>query len=509
MAPPPSTVIKLKRSETLNTIPTTANIEVGEVAVNTADKKIYIRDSSDNIVAVADKNITYSKYNSNTTITSNTGVIADTSAGSFTITMPASPVTGDKIEIVDGSGTFGTNPLTVARNGNKIADIADDLSLNITGAAASFIYNTDTWEVYVQIGSNSGGSVTLSGAQTFTNKTISGSSNTLSNIGNSSLTNNSITVNDTSVSLGGSVTVSSISGNAGTVTNGVYTTDTSTVTNTMLAGSITNDKLINSSFTLADDSSSTTNISLGETLKIAGGSGVDTTISGDTITISLENTVVTESSSDVLTNKTISGSSNTLSNIDNSSLTNSSITLVDESSSTTNISLGETLKITGGSGIDTTISGDTLTVAISEGPAFSAYANSSTQTITSGSQQKVLFQTEEFDTNNNYANSTFTPTVAGYYQLNAEVRLDGASGTGEIMIVIWKNGSEYKRGTNQSGTQIASSFWAMQVSSLVYANGSTDYFEIYVQQTSGGNLTVTAVNSPNITWFNGCKIRGV
>jgi hypothetical protein len=303
-------------------------------------------------------------------------VIADTSAGSFTITMPASPVTGDKIEIVDGSGTFGTNPLTVARNGNKIADIADDLSLNITGAAASFIYNTDTWEVYVQIGSNSGGSVTLSGAQTFTNKTISGSSNTLSNIGNSSLTN-------------------------------------------------------------------------------------------------------------------------------------SSITLVDESSSTTNISLGETLKITGGSGIDTTISGDTLTVAISEGPAFSAYANSSTQTITSGSQQKVLFQTEEFDTNSNFANSTFTPTVAGYYQLNAEVRLDGASGTGEMMIVIWKNGSEHKRGTNQSGTQIASNFWAMQVSSIVYANGSTDYFEIYVQQGSGGNLTVTAVNSPNITWFNGCKIRGV
>jgi hypothetical protein len=376
VAPPPSTIIKLKRSETLNTIPTTANIEVGEVAVNTADKKIYIRDSSDNIVAVADKNITYSKYNSNTTITSNTGVIADTSAGSFTITMPASPVTGDKIEIVDGSGTFGTNPLTVARNGNKIADIADDLSLNITGAAASFIYNTDTWEVYVQIGSNSGGSVTLSGAQTFTNKTISGSSNTLSNIGNSSLTN-------------------------------------------------------------------------------------------------------------------------------------SSITLADESSSTTNISLGETLKITGGSGIDTTISGDTLTVAISEGPAFSAYAAATLQTITSGSQQKVLFQTEEFDTNNNYANSTFTPTVAGYYQLNAEVRLDGTTGTGEMMIVIWKNGSEYKRGTNQSGTQIASNFWAMQVSSLVYANGSTDYFEIYVQQGSGSDRTVTAVNSPNITWFNGCKIRGV
>jgi predicted acyltransferase (DUF342 family) len=142
------------------------------------------------------------------------------------------------------------------------------------------------------------------------------------------------------------------------------------------------------------------------------------------------------------------------------------------------------------------------------GPAFSAYASNTLQTITSGSQQKVLFQVEEYDTNNNFSSSRFTPTVAGYYQLNAEVRLDGSSGTGEIMIVIWKNGAEYKRGTNQSGTSIATNFFAMTVSSLVYANGTTDYFEIYVQQGSGSSLTVTAVNAVNITWFNGCMIRG-
>lgn len=142
------------------------------------------------------------------------------------------------------------------------------------------------------------------------------------------------------------------------------------------------------------------------------------------------------------------------------------------------------------------------------GPAFSAYAAATGQTITSGSQQKVLFQTEEFDTDNCYASSRFTPTVEGYYQLNAEVRLDGASGTGEMMLVIWKNGAEYKRGTNQSGTQIASSFWAMTVSSLVYANGTGDYFEIYVQQGSGSSVTVTAVGATNITWFNGAMVRG-
>ena len=142
------------------------------------------------------------------------------------------------------------------------------------------------------------------------------------------------------------------------------------------------------------------------------------------------------------------------------------------------------------------------------GPAFSAYANNTLQNITSGSLQKVLFQVEEFDTNSNYASSTFTPTVEGYYQINAEVRFDGASGTGEMMIVLYKNGSAYKRGTNQSGTQIASNFWAMQVSTVVYANGTGDYFEIYVQQGSGGTLSVTAVNDPAITWFNGCMLRG-
>ena len=50
-----ATVIKLKKSETASSVPTTSNLAVGEVAVNTADQKIYVRDSSDNIVVVANK----------------------------------------------------------------------------------------------------------------------------------------------------------------------------------------------------------------------------------------------------------------------------------------------------------------------------------------------------------------------------------------------------------------------------------------------------------------------
>ena len=53
---------------------------------------------------------------------------------------------------------------------------------------------------------------TISAANTLTNKTISGSSNTLSNIGNSSLTNSAITIAGTSTSLGGSITQDTITG---------------------------------------------------------------------------------------------------------------------------------------------------------------------------------------------------------------------------------------------------------------------------------------------------------
>lgn len=142
--------------------------------------------------------------------------------------------------------------------------------------------------------------------------------------------------------------------------------------------------------------------------------------------------------------------------------------------------------------------------------AFSAFPNSSiAQSFTSGTQQKVLFQNEEYDTNGNFTNSRFTPTVAGYYQLSAVARFDGGMGTGEDMIVIWKNGSEYKRGWNASGTETGANFFAMQVSALVYANGISDYFEVYVQQGSSGSRNLTVAGNTafgNITWFTGVLV---
>ena len=86
------------------------------------------------------------------------------------------------------------------------------------------------------------------------------------------------------------------------------------------------------------------------------------------------------------------------------------------------------------------------------------------------------------------------------------MRIAGSSGTGEVMITIWKNGSEYSRGTNEQGTEQGNNFYSMQVSDLAYANGTGDYFEIYIQQTSGGNRDTTA--GSNISYFSGSMIRG-
>ena len=116
------------------------------------------------------------------------------------------------------------------------------------------------------------------------------------------------------------------------------------------------------------------------------------------------------------------------------------------------------------------------------GPAFSAYAGSN-QSLSTG-WNKVALNTKEFDTNSNFNTSTnrFTPTVAGYYQISGGVAGVSAITTGEYLISIWKNGNEYKRGIDMPN---GASLYSLQVSSLVYFNGSTDYIELYCYNNAG------------------------
>ena len=166
--------------------------------------------------------------------------------------------------------------------------------------------------------------VTATGSTTMTNKVIALGSNTVS--GTTAQFNTALT-DGSFATLAGSESL----------TNKTIALSSNTVTGTAVS--------------FSDDSSSTSNISVGGNLSILGGSGITTSLSGTELTIATDGAVVTETSTDTLTNKTISGASNTLSNIGNSSLTNSSITLGDDT-----ISLGGTdtsianLSLTGATG---------------------------------------------------------------------------------------------------------------------------------------------------------------
>jgi hypothetical protein len=134
------------------------------------------------------------------------------------------------------------------------------------------------------------------------------------------------------------------------------------------------------------------------------------------------------------------------------------------------------------------------------GPAFSANQNSATS-CANGTLTKVLFQVEELDTNNNFASSTFTPTVAGYYQVNSSVYFPGLT-TFYGFTTIYKNGAIYKYGNSIVGSAGGGISIA---STLVYMNGTTDYLEVYAQQFTGVSQNTSATST--LTWFNGSMVR--
>ena len=144
---------------------------------------------------------------------------------------------------VTGDVTGNADTATTLATARTIAGQSFDGSGNIT------IASTDL--------SNTSAIALLTSSQTLTNKTISGSNNTLSNIGNSSLSNSTVTI--------------------------------------------------------ADDSSTAVSVPLGGGFTILGGSGITTSLNGSEMTIATDGAVVTETSSDTLTNKTIALGSNTVS----------------------------------------------------------------------------------------------------------------------------------------------------------------------------------------------------
>ena len=77
---------------------------------------------------------------------------------------------------------------------------------------------------------------------------------------------------------------------SGTLSFGAVATSelSGTITNAQLGGSIANGKLANSTISIDADSGTTNAVDLGDTLQVTGGEGIDTSVSGDTLTIAGE-----------------------------------------------------------------------------------------------------------------------------------------------------------------------------------------------------------------------------
>jgi hypothetical protein len=140
------------------------------------------------------------------------------------------------------------------------------------------------------------------------------------------------------------------------------------------------------------------------------------------------------------------------------------------------------------------------------GPAFRAFRNTSAQSISQSTYTKVQLNGESYDTANCFDSTTnyrFTPTTAGYYQINAGILLTNS--TVELIIgKLYKNGSNlttlfYTR--NMTG-QAEEGFYG---SDLVYLNGTTDYIELYARADGGGTREVGYGSSD--TFMSGVWIR--
>ena len=71
-------------------------------------------------------------------------LLIDTTQTTVTISLPAAPVTGDEVSIIDARGTFGSNNVTVNRNGKLINSNTSNLALAINGQSITLVFVDST-----------------------------------------------------------------------------------------------------------------------------------------------------------------------------------------------------------------------------------------------------------------------------------------------------------------------------------------------------------------------------
>jgi len=137
-----------------------------------------------------------------------------------------------------------------------------------------------------------------------------------------------------------------------------------------------------------------------------------------------------------------------------------------------------------------TVSGVPVATGTLVGPVIGASPGGTSLVIPTSSETKVEFDSLEIDTHGGFDTTLFryTPPVAGIYHMTATIRFSSDLGSGTThRISIVKNGSVVRRSA-LVGYSITSG--GVTITSIEEANGTTDFFEIFVLQQGGSDATI-------------------
>ena len=96
---------------------------------------------SETVVTIIEKGyVTITDSNTPYTAVAGAQILANTTANVITVTLPLSPSVGDEVTIIAARGTWGSNNLTVGRNGEPINTGTSDLTLNTNGQSITLVY---------------------------------------------------------------------------------------------------------------------------------------------------------------------------------------------------------------------------------------------------------------------------------------------------------------------------------------------------------------------------------
>ena len=123
---------------------------------------------------------------------------------------------------------------------------------------------------------------------------------------------------------------------------------------------------------------------------------------------------------------------------------------------------------------------------------------SASQTVNATTSTLITWDSETIDTDNNFASNKFTPTTAGYYLFN--VIVGGGQNDDMTVLTLKKNGST----TYYLFDGDVTDAYAVGGSITLYANGTSDYFEVFLYH---GGTGTKAVNS--VSHWSGFKLIGV